>query len=181
MPTPVGHALGGLATAWLSRASSRTKQPAFRRHWILPAACVVAAVVPDVDILLGGHRSYTHSVGAALIAGIVTWVLVRVRARTENHRATLVALTITVAYGTHILLDWLGKDTAPPFGVMALWPFSSRFYISGVDLFLETSRRYWKPSEFILGNLKALALEMIILGPIALLAWALARRRARKE
>ena len=78
---------------------------------------------------------------------------------------------MAAAYGTHILLDWLGKDTAPPFGLPALWPFSSRYYISGADLFMEISRRYWKPDEFIVGNLKAVGWEMLVLGPIAALAW----------
>ena len=69
------------------------------------------------------------------------------------------------------MLDWLGKDTAPPFGLPALWPFSSRYYISGADLFMEISRRYWKPDEFIIGNLKAGGWELLVLGPIAALAW----------
>jgi inner membrane protein len=126
------------------------------------AACVGAAVAPDLDILVHHHRSYTHSVGAAIVVGLFAWLVAR------NWR---VALTIAVAYSTHILLDWLGQDTAPPFGVLALWPFSSQYYISGADLFAGVSRRYWKPDEFIVGNLKAVGLEILVLAPIAMLAW----------
>ena len=92
----------------------------------------------------------------------------------------IAGLTIAAAYATHILLDWLGKDTAPPFGLQALWPFSSRYYISGADLFMEISRRYWKPDEFLVGNLKAGAWELLLLGPIAALAWAYATTKRTK-
>ncbi len=131
----------------------------------------------DVDILFHSHRTYTHSVGAVIVVGVVAWCLARIALRQiDCGRPLFVALTIAAAYGSHILLDLLGKDTAPPFGLTALWPFSSRFYISRVDLFMEISRRYWKPDEFIVGNVKAGAWELLVLGPVAALAWYLARR-----
>jgi LexA-binding, inner membrane-associated putative hydrolase len=178
MPTPVGHALAGLATAWFSDAARRRTDDA------LTAACVFAAVVPDIDIMFRSHRTYTHSVGAALIAGIVATALARRRRRwprlgggsSPDSGGLVVGVVVAVAYATHVLLDWLARDSAPPFGLMALWPFSTRFYLSHVDMFLEVSRRYWKPSEFILGNLKAMGWEVVVLGPIVLLAWALGRR-----
>jgi membrane-bound metal-dependent hydrolase YbcI (DUF457 family) len=82
-----------------------------------------------------------------------------------------VAVTIAVAYFTHIVLDWLGKDSSTPPGMMALWPISAKFYLSGLDLFPEISRRYWRPSEFIVGNLQSLAWEIAILAPVAAAAW----------
>jgi len=54
---------------------------------------------------------------------------------------------------------------------MALWPFSSRFYLSGANIFLEVSRRYWKPDEFIVGNFKAVGWEIVVLAPIVALAY----------
>src|SRR5437660_12574610 len=74
MPTPVGHAIAGLATGWFSDALVRTADRAAAR---LTIACVAAAVVPDVDILFRVHRNYTHSVGAAMIAGAVAWLVAR--------------------------------------------------------------------------------------------------------
>ena len=161
MPTPVGHALAGLTTAWLCHSRRVAEGPLI--------ACVVAAVAPDVDILFHSHRMYAHSIGAVLIVGLVAWLVVR------NWGA---AFTIAAAYGTHVLLDWLARDSAPPLGLMALWPFSTRFYLSGADLFLEVSRRYWKPDEFIWGNLKSVAWEVLLLAPVATLAWTLQRRRS---
>jgi hypothetical protein len=60
---------------------------------------------------------------------------------------------------------------------MALWPVSSAYFYSGIDLFADISRRYWKPEEFILKNAVSVARELAILGPVAGLAWW-ARRRS---
>jgi membrane-bound metal-dependent hydrolase YbcI (DUF457 family) len=174
MPTPAGHAIAGLATAWFAEGAAGKPRRAFG---VLALACVFAAVIPDVDILLHSHRTYTHSIGAVAIAGAIAWVLARLCRRVADdrscagRRSTFVAVTVAMAYGTHIVLDWLAIDTGPPLGLMALWPFSTRFYLSGADWFFGVSRRYWKPDEFIFGNLKALAWEMVLLAPIALLAW----------
>ena len=106
---------------------------------------------------------------------LLRWLIVRRR----TPRAVAVSLTITAAYLSHLLLDWLGKDSSNPPGLMALWPFSSRFYISGVDLFGEVSRRYWKPAEFIGGNFQVVGRELLILIPVAAVAWFLRSRRTR--
>ena len=169
MPTPVGHALAGLSTAWLSEsAASRSRSSR------LAAACVMAATAADLDILIHQHRLYMHSIGAAAIVAAGVWLMARRREGTSAS-ARFLAVTIGSAYATHILLDWLGKDTAFPYGLMALWPFSSGFYISGADVFMEISRRYWKPDEFYLGNAKAVALEIAILGPVTAISFVLNR------
>jgi hypothetical protein len=168
MPTPVGHAIGGLATAWFAESISR------KSSWNIPlaVACAAIAMTPDLDIPFGVHRIYTHSVAAVAVVGLVSWLVLRRR----TPLATRFALIIAAAYSSHLLLDWLGKDTSTPPGLMALWPFSSRFYISGFDVFGQVSRRYWKPDEFIVGNMKTLARELAILVPVVTLAWFLRSR-----
>lgn len=163
MPTPVGHALGGIAVAWF-----------FRRGAGLARACALAAAAPDVDLLFHAHRTYTHSIGAVTIVGLATWLVMRRRARAISS-----TLAITAAYASHLLLDWLGKDSSSPAGLMALWPFSSRFHISGLDVFKEVSRRHWRLEEFVFGNLSTLGWELLLLGPVAALAW-LAYRKGRE-
>jgi membrane-bound metal-dependent hydrolase YbcI (DUF457 family) len=172
MPTPFGHALAGLATGWFAEAIAKTdgRRPAFGP---LTIACVAAAAAPDVDILFRSHRTYAHSVGAACLAGVVAWLI----ARRRSQRPVVVAFAVALAYGSHLLLDWLARDSAAPYGLMVLWPFSSRFYISGAGLFLEVSRRYWKPEEFIVGNFKAVGWESLLLAPIVAVAWWMRRRR----
>lgn len=163
MPTPVGHAVAGLATAWFAESAGRPSR------WITPLAmtCAAAAVFPDVDLLVDSHRTYTHSVAAVALVGLIAWLSLRRR----TPLALRVALTIAIAYGSHILLDWLGKDTSTPAGVTALWPFSSRFYVSGLNVFGEVSRRYWRMDEFVNGNFRVMVRELLILGPVAALAW----------
>ena len=82
---------------------------------------------------------------------------------------------IAVAYASHTLLDWLGVDPSPPSGIMALWPFSHDYFVSGLNIFTAVSRQYWRP-EFWTVNLRALARELAILLPLAALVF-FARRR----
>ncbi len=75
MPSPVGHALGGLAAAFV--VDSLARRPTLTLP--LLAASAVMAVAPDLDILAGSHRTYSHSVGAVAIVGVVSWLALRAR------------------------------------------------------------------------------------------------------
>src|SRR6266516_2432485 len=118
MPSPIGHALAGIAAGWLvaPAPSGNPTSPLGRA-----ALYGVVAVFPDVDLLFGAHSGPTHGLGAAVIASAFAWFLMR--GRRVPHAARL-AVAICVAYASHTLLDWLGTDTSPPIGIMALWPFS---------------------------------------------------------
>ena len=131
---------------------------------------VAAAVAPDIDFLFGRHNRETHSLAAAVVAGVVMYVWKR------NPR---VALAVTLAWVSHVLFDWLGSDTTPPLGVMALWPFSSEYYFSNAFFFEAISRRYWL-DNFITHNLWAVTSEILILGPVLLIV-TLLRSRARRR
>src|SRR5690242_13672447 len=73
-PSPVGHPLAGNAAGWLVAG-----RPPLRPH--LDAAGTAAALVrnaspyallgaaPDLDLLVGLHSRYTHSIGAAVLTG----------------------------------------------------------------------------------------------------------------
>jgi membrane-bound metal-dependent hydrolase YbcI (DUF457 family) len=161
MPTPLGHAIGGLVAA-----------TAFRTPPRVAAVCALVAMTPDADLLVGSHRTYTHSIGAVAVVGIIAWLFVR---RRGPDSPLGMSLAVAAAYGTHLLLDWLGKDSSSPAGLTALWPFSSRFYISGLDLFREVSRRHWNVDEFVWSNLVTVGWELVLLGPILLLVWLVRR------
>jgi hypothetical protein len=80
-----------------------------------------------------------------------------------------------------VLFDWLGSDTTPPLGVMALWPFSSEYYFANAFFFEAISRRYWL-DNFITHNLKAVAQEIVILGPpLALVVWLRRKQEIRSN
>jgi inner membrane protein len=150
MPSPLGHALGGLAAGWV------VVPPSIRsRNWTDAAWFAAAGVAADLDLLAGAHSGPTHSIGAAALVGLATF-LARSRGR--------FALAVSAAYASHILLDWLGSDGAPPIGIMALWPFTREYYESRFHVFYAISRRYWLPDFWVL-NMRALAREAIVLVP----------------
>ncbi len=158
MPSPIGHALAGIGAGWLVAPADGDRAAVVRRA----ALYGLVAASADLDLLFGAHSGPTHGLGAAIIAGAIAWAAARSR-RLEH--AARVAVAIAVAYATHTLLDWLGTDTAPPIGIMALWPVSHAYYESPLHVFMAISRRYWLP-EFWTYNLRALARELLILVPI---------------
>ena len=185
MPSPVGHALAGVAAAWLAGGRlprgwhgtlflpglTRTTPVSvdFTRHPWEMALFGAAAIAPDLDLLVGTHSTYTHSIGAVIFVFIVTLFA-------TGTRRWRIAIGIAAAWGSHLLLDWLGSDTSPPIGIMALWPFDGGYYQSSRSVFDAISRRYWMPQQFIVGNVKATIKEVIVLAPIFAAAFALRRR-----
>lgn len=138
-------------------------------HRSVRLAAIAAAVVPDVDFLWSRHNMETHSLGAAVLAGLA--VLAWTRGRDPR-----LALAVTLAWASHVLFDWLGSDDTPPLGVMALWPLTSEFYFAHAYVFEAISRRTWLPN-FWSHNLGAVAWELAMLGPLAVLAgWWRTRR-----
>jgi hypothetical protein len=162
MPSPLGHALAAAAAGWIAAPPDDRSPAGMARAGALFA---VLGAVPDVDLLFNWHQGPTHSLGAAVVAGLVAGAITR-RAR--------VGAAAWCAYASHVLLDWLGADTAPPFGVMALWPVSHDYYLSRLSVFAGVLRHY-RPG-FWSFNLKAVAREVVILAPIA---WGVFLMRTR--
>jgi len=172
MPSPVGHALAGLASGWLIRGN-RIDGPDGRREAALFAGLGALA---DLDLLFGMHSGPTHGVGAALLAAAFAWSpWIPATARAQ----LTLAVACMLAYASHTLLDWLGSDTSPPIGIMALWPLSREYYESGLHVFVAVSRRIWQPETFWMQNLTALMRELLILvPPLLLIGWF---RRVRRS
>ena len=168
MPTPVGHALAGLAVAGLSAGAVRPRP-------LHTAVLILCATAPDLDLVLrfidgaNHHRGPSHSVGLAILVGLIGWVLRRFGADLPSPRA------LGAAWGSHVLLDYLGIDTNPPFGEMALWPLTRDFFISPLPLFYDVPRVF--TTEAIRHNVIAVSIEVLVLAP---LAWLGCRRFFRK-
>jgi inner membrane protein len=177
MPSPIGHSLAAFAIRWIGRpaASDPDRSPRARLIGPLSLACVAVAVLPDVDLLFyRWHRTVTHSLGATLFVMIVAAV---VTGKVTGRIGWRVVLVLGAAHASHVLLDWLGVDELPPRGIQALWPFSHDWYISNWDVFLPTERRDALSLASILTNIRAVVREIAILGPVALAAWMVTRRR----
>jgi membrane-bound metal-dependent hydrolase YbcI (DUF457 family) len=194
MPSPVGHALAGVAVAWASdlapgRRAWRTTDPKAslfaRAGGKLTLACGALAAAPDLDLFFPiRHRAVTHSLGAVIVifivAAAVTGWVTRMSSPAlpgpglEPERPAppilRIGLMCAAAYGSHLFLDWLSVDTSFPYGLQALWPFSDGWYISGLDLFPGTERRHILSLAAFRTNLIAVSHEAAIL-PVLGLLW----------
>jgi inner membrane protein len=109
----------------------------------------------------------THSVGAAFLAALIAFAF------TRNRRT---ALIVGLVWFAHPVLDALGEDSSAPYGVMMWWPFSQQHFIAPFAIFDSIYRAYWKP-DFWSHNAVAAVKEILILGPVAALAWWWRTRR----
>lgn len=172
MPSPIGHALGGVIVGLLvpphqlaSRPSSDV--PTWQARLRVPILLGAVACLPDVDFLWGRHNHETHSLGAAAAAGllVLAW---------NRGRHWPLALAVAAAWSTHVCFDWLGSDDSPPLGVMALWPLTDAFYFADAWVFDAISRRPWR-DDFWAQNIAAVVKETLLLAPpaLALTYWRL--------
>jgi membrane-bound metal-dependent hydrolase YbcI (DUF457 family) len=173
MPSPLGHAAAGLTIQALI-ARGRGDLLDVRRIAIVMGA----ALAPDLDLLFrfvdgrNHHQAETHSVGCAVAAAAAVWLLARWRGWPA---AGSLALLAGAAWTSHVALDYFGRDTHPPIGLMALWPLSTDHFKFPWPLFLDIGRTLsW---EGMRHNAVAVAWEMALLLPPLLLCW---RHRLRK-
>lgn len=166
MPSPIGHTIAGLAVAELACEKGRRRT----------GQAVFFANAPDIDLLVGvikknpsgWHAHQTHSVGAALAAGVGAGLLARLAGR----KFIPSFLESTGAYASHLLLDYLGKKQVD--GMPLLWPFTKRRWASEYAWF-PTILSHSRERGFFAGlllwhNLKAVAWEVGALLPVYLLA-----------
>ena len=180
MPTPIGHALAGVAAGCLVGGGRAATLPTVQRGWsttrkFLTDPRVIAfgvlGALPDIDFLFGVHSAYTHSVGAIAVVGVVGGFA---GSRVELRSGAAAA----AAYGSHVALDWLGSDAVAPIGIMALWPLSSEFFLSDRYWFMSVCREYWR-AECWWHNALAVIHELFVLGSIAVGSIVVRRRLNR--
>jgi membrane-bound metal-dependent hydrolase YbcI (DUF457 family) len=178
MPTPVGHAIGGLAVYFSAKGRP------IREDLPFVAVCAGVSLLPDLDFAIGPfagksyHHTFTHSLGFTILFAFVTYLACRFLGRPKPIRD---AGVLAMVYLSHILLDMLGEDKTSPFGVQLLWPFSEAYYISPFPIFDEV----WRGTLdrlFGLHNWLAVAKEVLILGPIVVLVsrWRRLSQRSQR-
>jgi membrane-bound metal-dependent hydrolase YbcI (DUF457 family) len=174
MCSPVGHGLAVWAVFAKRSRSLHLKQIL----WI-PAMWTLS-VLPDFDFIPGivtghpnlYHHGSMHSITFCFgIAGLITAVLSV--ARKEN--ALKIGGLVLVVLVSHLILDVFSKDQVQPYGLKAFWPFSNRYVISPITLFLDVdrgsdNRTFWL-GLFTLHNAKTVLVELLILSPVSLWVW----------
>jgi inner membrane protein len=129
----------------------------------------VLAAAPDLDLPFGRfHRTATHSLISVAAVAIVAG-LAAARARLPVWR---VVIMCAGAWATHLLVDWLSADQSAPRGIQLLWPFDGRWFISGWDIFAGSERRQLFSAATMRRNVEAIALEVALLMPIAIVVWS---------
>lgn len=168
--------MAGIATAWTAdlipgqrawRVAPESASRFRRAGGGLTLICAALGAAPDLDVLFGAHRTFTHSLGAVLFV----WLFAAALAANAERPIVRVSLMCAAAFGTHLLLDVLGVDRVPPRGIEILWPLNHESYISGIDVFRQTVRERFLTAPSILQNLKAIVQEFAILGPTLVALW----------
>jgi len=181
MCSPVGHGLAGIALSW-----RRSRVLHFNPAVWLPSLLGLS-VLPDLDFLPGllvghpnvYHHGWTHSiVFCAAAAALITAVL-SLAGKPGAVKTGAVCLLVLLS---HLALDCVSMDRLPPRGLQVLWPFSDRYVISPVALFLDVNKGL-DNGTFLLRlatfhNVKTVLVETALLGPLA--AWAWFGNRGRK-
>lgn len=178
MATPIGHALAGYAV--YKFASLKDEGRKNRR--VLLGLALSMAIAPDLDFVPGiaigqpalYHQLVSHSIGIGLAVSVVTAGLLSYASKSF---ITIFNLCF-VSYLSHLAIDFFAPDGRPPYGQPLLWPISDEYFLSPVSLFLgvhhagsaEASTLEWLAGIFTLHNVQAIAMEVIAIGPLALVA-----------
>jgi inner membrane protein len=176
MASPVGHTLAG----WIGYLAVDGRPVA--QGWRTLILCAAAANLADADflpgILLGVadrfHHGASHSLGAALLVGLAAWFRLRCEPRGGRE-----ALVVGALHLSHVLIDWITRDTRPPVGMPLFWPLSERYFAPVLTIFFDIRRESGAGWETLAHNLRAVALETAWLAPLGagLLAWRRHQRR----
>lgn len=144
-------------------------RPAGRHRPALLATALVLSNAPDFDFLPGlavgqpgaFHRGVTHTL-AGIVAVAIVAALVGGWRRPLDRGASWWAGFAALAYGGHLLVDFLTVDAVAPYGARFLWPLSSHFHHAGMALF----------GEIVIDASGRLAFVRSLLTPVALAVWA---------
>jgi len=145
----VTHALAGLvlaeATVAVRRARGEAPNESFRRAALI--AGLVAAELPDADLLYAGHagtgrlgyllhhRGHTHTVVIGALLALLVWgvtALATRRRSAPNDNRWLLALCLTATLVGHLALDWTNN-----YGVHPFWPVDDRWYYGDAVFIVE--------------------------------------------
>ena len=133
MPYPVVHSYAGYSLYKVSKGKDE------KWSWLLTCLFILTANLADFDFLPGilihqpqlFHRGVSHSLGAALICGLIAGSAIALWKKRSFVKSFCVASAV---YFSHVVLDYFwghGPDAAMPI----FWPLSSAKFISPLHHF----------------------------------------------
>jgi membrane-bound metal-dependent hydrolase YbcI (DUF457 family) len=170
MPLPVAHGIIGAGVV-AAFGTTRTRKLA----WVPLLAGAFLAICPDFDFFFvwflnessSWHRSFSHSLTFALLAGVIVARLVG-----------RFCLRESIAYATcvlsHCFADILTTKKLP--GVQLLWPFLPHRFKLGLFNYLEVRSDAASVLDFAVDALRLGFLELAFCAP---LLWLILTRKGR--
>lgn len=183
MPLPLAHSLAGYTISQGQRLKF------FEKTWQNVLLFVVLANLADADFVPGFfagnpnafHQLHSHSFGAAVLVGLLGACYFG----RKNGKYTAYFAVITLAYFSHVVLDYFTHDMREPFGVMLWWPLSSEHFTAPNSIFVAVHKSSasgtFLQSLWHVRNGQALLRELLVMAPLALLAWWTQRKRLTKN
>ncbi len=180
MPSPIGHAVTGVAGFLIIR----DHVPQHQLGWFFMGAIGIACL-PDLDVvpgllLYGNPTVFHHQAAHSLTAVGLIALLTAIVARWLNLATRRWGFWAGSVYGSHVALDLLVDDPTVPRGEQLLWPFSFDYVIAPITPLPRFD--YFDPIEGILQslfsahNFLSIIQEIVLLSPIAFVAWYWAHR-----
>jgi len=189
MATPIGHGLAGyLVYRGMAKCHSENSR-------LLLFLCVCLAISPDLDFVPGilegtpalYHQGISHSLvfagGAGLIASLGYQFY-------SGQKGILFAnwRIFSLAYMSHLIIDLVGPDGRPPYGIPLLWPITEATYLSPIQILWgmkHAKSTSMSTVEWVSGivdpyNLVAVSIEVAVVLPWILLV-LYGQRRTRKK
>jgi membrane-bound metal-dependent hydrolase YbcI (DUF457 family) len=183
MASPIGHSLAGIA---LGRAFDRSSG---RGDKSLIIGCVALALAPDLDFLPGilqgqpvaYHQGPSHSLFVGLALSLGATLLIR----PDRRQLLSTWLLLFAAFASHLAIDSVGPDGRPPIGMPLLWPLSDSTWLAPVTLLPGVHHyvpgtegvREWLAMVFGWINVRAILVELLLMGPLLILAEGFRRCR----
>ncbi len=177
MPTPIAHSIVSLTLSDVK--AEKTRLIKWAAFWIVLGNFADFDFLPG--ILLGApgrfHHGFTHSI---LFAVVLSMVACQVYPLMFRRRAPFWVFFLVTS--SHLFLDCLTLDTAAPFGLPLLWPFSHAYFCFPFSLFLNVERAMNLQILLSWHNLLAISLEVVLTLPFLFTRWlARSGRRLRRE
>jgi membrane-bound metal-dependent hydrolase YbcI (DUF457 family) len=139
---------------------------------------LLSSIAPDFDFLPGTllgdmrafHHGISHSLGFALLFGILMLLAAR---RWVSGDAARVSLLAVFAYSSHVLLDLVNVNEGTR-GVPLFWPLSTEqlgfsLHLFGRFRYRDLSDGTWSVARW--DNLWPVACELAVLGTLVLIVW----------